>query len=128
MNPLKYKYVWLSIGYMMVAFVIYSSLTTSPVTPGFKLSDKLMHVIGYFGLMGWFMQIYHDKKIQLWIALAFISMGVGLEFLQDMGGVRVFELNDMIANVFGVLLAYVLVKILCPDWLIRFEQIVLAKK
>lgn len=107
-TPLKYKLLWLSIGYLMVVFVIYSSLSTSDVVLEIRLSDKLMHVLGYFGLMGWFMQIYRGKRAGFLLAAVFIAMGIGLEFLQDLGGVRYFEVADMLANTLGVLLAWVL--------------------
>lgn len=105
---LRYKILWLLIGYAMIAFVVMQSLTSSPVSVGFELSDKLYHVIGYFGLMGWFVQIYHSQFARLLWAVFFIAMGISLEFLQDMGGIRHYEVNDMIANTTGVILAWVL--------------------
>lgn len=107
-TPLKYKLLWLSIGYLMVVFVIYSSLSTSDLVLDIKVSDKLMHVLGYFGLMGWFMQIYRGRRAGFLLAVVFIAMGVALEFLQDLGGVRYFEVADMFANTLGVLLAWAL--------------------
>lgn len=107
-TPLKYKLLWLSIGYLMVVFVIYSSLSTSEMVMEITLPDKLIHALGYFGLMGWFMQIYRGKRAGFLLAAVFISMGIGLEFLQDLGGVRYFEVADMFANTLGVLLALAL--------------------
>lgn len=125
MSELKFKPLWLVVGYAMVLFVIYSSLTTSPMElPSFKLSDKFMHTVGYFGLMGWFLQIYQHKKAQILLALIFIAMGISLEFLQDLGGVRYFEVNDMLANTSGVLLAWALVKTPFPRLLYYVESLV----
>ena len=107
---LKYKKLWLMIGFFMISFVVYSSLTSQPVTSDIEFSDKFFHIVGYFGLMGWFMQIYRDRKDCVVLAAGFIAMGIGLEFLQDIGGVRYFEINDMYANTFGVLLALSLFK------------------
>jgi len=126
MQVLKLKPLWLVIGFAMIAFVVYSSLTSSPVSFDVKMSDKIMHVTGYFGLMGWFLQIYQKKNMQFKLAIAFICMGVGLEFLQDLGGVRFFEVNDMLANTAGVLLAWSLVKTPFPKILFYLEQKVLA--
>jgi len=120
--PLKYKLFWLSIGYLMVVLVIYSSLSTSDVVLQISLSDKLMHVLGYFGLMGWFMQIYHGRRAGFLLAALFITMGVSLEFLQDLGGVRYFELADMLANTLGVLLAWALSYTPVADILLCFER------
>lgn len=122
MEVLKYKKFWLLIGYAMVAFVIYSSLTSSPVSVGIAYSDKFLHTVGYFGLMGWFLQIYHQKATRFLLAAAFITLGISLEFLQDWGGIRYFEVNDMIANTSGVLLAWALVFTPFPGLLLWFEK------
>ena len=61
MTQLKLKSLWLLIGYVLVAFVVLQSLTSSPVDVGIKLWDKFLHTAGYFVLMGWFVQIYHSK-------------------------------------------------------------------
>lgn len=105
---LRFKFLWLTIGYLMVVFVIYSSLSTSEVVLDISLSDKLMHVLGYFGLMGWFMQIYRGKRVGFLLAAIFIVMGISLEFLQELGGVRYFEVADMFANTLGVMIAWAL--------------------
>ncbi len=128
MNQLRLKPLWLLIGYLMVAFVIYSSLTTSPLTPSFKFSDKFMHIVGYFGLMGWFIQIYQQKKTRILLAVIFICMGVLMEFLQDLGGVRYFEVNDMLANATGVLLAWALVKTPLSETLFFVEKKLLKQR
>ena len=106
-NDLKLRPLWLLIGYMLIAYVIYETLTADPVNVDIHLpfADKYMHALGYFILMGWFVQIYHSKKAKLIGALFFIGMGIGLEFLQEMGGVRYFEVADMIANALGVFIA-----------------------
>lgn len=121
-TPLKYKLLWLSIGYLMVVFVIYSSLSTSDVVLDIKLSDKLMHVLGYFGLMGWFMQIYRGRRAGFLLAAVLIALGIGLEFLQDLGGVRYFEVSDMLANTLGVLIAWALSYTPVADILLWFER------
>ncbi len=127
MSQLKYKAMWLFLGYAMVLFVIHASLTSSPVMPGFKMSDKVMHIIGYFGLMFWFAQIYWRPETVLKLAIVFMLMGVGLEFLQDLGGVRVLEVYDMVANVLGVLLAWMLVKTRFRYILLNIEKHVITR-
>lgn len=122
---LRFKILWLLIGYAMIAFVVMQSLTSSPVSVGFELSDKFYHVVGYFGLMGWFVQIYHSKFGRLLWGVFFIAMGISLEFLQDMGGVRHFELNDMIANTTGVIIAWALSGTVFSSCLLWMESKVL---
>lgn len=103
-----YKYLWLAIGYAMIGYVIYESLTPDPVDFGMDISDKVYHATGYFGMMAWFCQIYASTKSRIGWGVYFIAMGIALEFLQGMGGVRDFEVNDMYADAIGVILAYLL--------------------
>jgi len=102
---LRFRSAWLFTGFCLIAFVIIQSLTSSPVSIGIHLWDKSLHTIGYFVLMGWFMQIYHTGQAKIFWTIFFVVMGVGLEFLQDLGGVRHYEVNDMIANCLGVFFA-----------------------
>ncbi len=105
-HNLKYKNLWVFIGYGLIAIVVYQTLTANPVSAGIDISDKLLHTVGYFVLMGWFVQIYHNKQQKFYWALFFVAMGISMEFLQDLGGVRFYEVNDMLANGLGVLLAW----------------------
>jgi len=124
MNRLKYEPLWLFVGLSMVIFVVYSSLTSDPmnVDMGFEWQDKFLHTIAYFGLMGWFIQIYHQQKARYVLAIAFVIMGVAIEFLQYFGGDRYFEVNDMLANTLGVLLAWSLVMTPFPKLLVWLES------
>lgn len=126
-RALRLKYLWLAIGYLMVVFVIYSSLSTSDAVLEITLSDKLMHVLGYFALMGWFMQIYSGRRAGFLLAAVFIVMGIGIEFLQDLGGVRYFEVQDMLANTLGVVLAWALSYTPAAGILLWFEHRIGAK-
>ena len=125
---LKYKDLWLFVGLCMVAFVVYSSLTSSPVTVDFKFSDKFLHIVGYFALMAWFIQIYHKKKSRIILTIIFVAMGIGLEFLQDFGGIRYFEVADMVANTAGVLLAWSLAVTPLQNILYGIESLLLRNK
>jgi len=126
-TKLYYKNLWLSIGIAMVAFVITDTLLYVPVGVPTGISDKALHIIGYSGMMGWFVQIYHNRKHQLYFAIGFICMGITLEFLQGWGGVRQFEVADMVANATGVVLAWVLSLTRFSDVLFLFESVVLKK-
>lgn len=104
-SRLKYRSSWLFIGYVLVIFIIYSSLTSHTIEVGIRYFDKYAHTFAYFGLMGWFVQIYQTKKTVLLCATFFVCMGVGLEFVQGMTAYRSFDLYDMLANALGVLIA-----------------------
>jgi len=107
---LRYRSLWLIIGWSLVSLVIYGSLTTSPVQLDISYFDKFSHLFSYFVLMGWFVQIYTKFIQHFFWALFFVALGIALEYLQALGGVRYFEWADMLANSTGVLLALVLTK------------------
>ena len=56
-----------------------------------------------------FCQIYVQRNARIAYALAFVAMGIGLEFLQGMTGYRSFDVMDMLANTIGVALGWILV-------------------
>jgi VanZ family protein len=107
-SKLKYHFEWVIVGWAMVGVIIFYSLTPSPPIPGFSYADKLFHVAGYAGIMFWFAQLYEATRIRNLYAIAFMLMGIALEFAQDWGGVRVFEFGDMLANVLGVVLVWLI--------------------
>lgn len=107
-NPdLRFRKMWLVIGYMMIAIVVYLSLTSDPlqVDMGLPYEDKLFHMLAYFSMMFWFMLIYHARRQQYGWAIFFISMGLLMEYIQGFNSARYSEFGDMIANTVGVMLA-----------------------
>ncbi|TAK45000.1 MAG: VanZ family protein [Betaproteobacteria bacterium] len=96
----------LAVGWLMVAAVVWLSLTHSPPKLDVTLGDKLGHLAAYGTLMFWFCQLYARRATLIAFAMAFVAMGIALEFLQDAGGFRSFEWSDMGANTLGVLLGW----------------------
>lgn len=127
-HVLKLKLAWLLIGCLMIAFVVQQTLTASPMGAGFNLSDKFLHTLGYFLLMGWFVQIYHRFGAKILFGLFFISMGTGLEFLQGLSGIRHYEINDMLANGLGVVIAWALSYSRFSSTLYQFERLILSRR
>lgn len=108
---LRYKTLWLSMGISLVVTVIVLSLIAPPKDMMETLpNDKLGHFTAYFVLMGWFAQIYHTNK-QRWLYLiGFLMLGLTLEILQGLGGVRQADWLDMLANTAGVISAFLVTK------------------
>jgi VanZ family protein len=102
-DKLRFTSLWLIIGFLLVAFVMFVSLIPIPTeAAAFTPSDKLCHVLAYFCLTFWFSQIYRQNRVRLAFALAFVMMGIGIEYLQGLTGYRSFEYADMAANTVGV--------------------------
>jgi hypothetical protein len=108
-TKLRFPKLWLTIGFLLVILVIGATLMRSiPYVPYFTGIDKLGHFAAYVATTFWFGQIYARNRARWSIALAFVIMGMCLEYLQRMGGYRTFEYADMGANAAGVLCALLL--------------------
>jgi VanZ family protein len=98
-NPLRFEKTWQALGWIMVAIVIWLSLTPKPPQPPSFLGwDKAQHFAAYGCLMAWFSMSF--TRHWRW-PLFLISLGIALEFLQQMTG-RSFDAMDMVANTIGV--------------------------
>lgn len=125
MNPeLRYRKLWLIVGYLLIALVIFLTLTSSPVHIDTNLpyQDKLFHAWAYFSLTFWFMQIYHVKhQVFRWV-IFFLCLGLLLEYLQSFDPKRYSEVGDMIANTLGVIAGVSLSMTPLRYTLVRFEH------
>ena len=91
---------------------------------GILLRDKVMHILAYGLLMGWFAQIYRHFLARLCLALALVSMGIFVEYLQSWVSYRQFDTVDMLANTAGILLAWALSYTWLGRLFVSFERIV----
>jgi len=105
---LNFAKTWQGVGWAMVAVVVWLSLTPHPPQPPSFLGwDKAQHFAAYGGLMVW----YGMSFARHWRWPVFlVGLGVGLEFLQGLGGFRSFDPMDMVANTLGVGAGLLLVK------------------
>ena len=85
-HHLHYKWLWLGIGLAMVATVFVLSIVSVPsAVKSFMVQDKVMHMVAYATLMGWFAQIYrHDLT----------RAGAGARFYRHGHWHRVFARHD----------------------------------
>jgi VanZ family protein len=124
-NPdMRYRKLWLLIGYLLITVVVFLSLTSSPVDIDTDLpyQDKLFHVLAYFTLTFWFMQIYHLRRDVIRWVLFFLALGVLLEYLQSFDPERYSEVGDMAANTLGVIAALILSRTRFRFLLVTIEQ------
>ena len=111
MHPLRFSKLWVTLGWLLVAAVIFLSLWPKPPQPlEFEQSDKLAHCIAYLVLMLWFANIYPQRPQHLRLCAIFFVMGIGLELLQAFSTYRTSSYGDIIANGFGVFLGFFLAK------------------
>lgn len=126
-HTLQRRALWLVIGCVLIAAVIWLSLTPEPISiPVIKVSDKLEHAFAYAVLMGWFGQLYQRPMMRLGYAFSFALMGAVLEFAQGMSGERVFQVSDMVANTVGILVAWIALRNGADRVLLWFERRVMG--
>lgn len=106
---LRFSRVWIAVGVLLLVAVTLASVVTLPTHNNFfMLQDKVLHMLVYAFLMGWFAQIFRHDLTRLALVAGFVLMGIGIEFLQGMVPARQFDVLDMIANTSGVVLAWAL--------------------
>ena len=126
---LRYHRIWLALGGLGIGIVILLSLMPNPPSPlTFDQSDKLSHFLAYGLLMLWFCQLYTESAWRGGLALTFVALGVGLEFLQGLTPHRSYEVLDMAANTSGVLSGWLLATTPLAQGLRLFEARCLAWK
>jgi len=120
---LRFTKLWLSIGWsLVITIIVLSLMPPGPITLDVPYSDKFQHILAYFVLMGWFAQIYHAPTIRLRMMARFILLGIALEILQGIGGLRTSDWTDVVANSVGVVLAWQLTKTQLSNLLAMFER------
>ena len=129
MRPLRFVRLWLGLGWLFVALVIFFSLTPSPPSPiEFTGADKLFHVSTYALMMLWFGLVYLPGRAYLLLGIGLILMGIALELIQGLTGYRSLEYVDMIANAVGVSFGWLLVRTRLSSTLLHVEAKILRHK
>ena len=120
---LKWPALWLAIAWSLVAAVVYLSLVRLDVPLPAEGGDKYAHIAAYAVLMLWFAQIYTDQRSRIVTAIGLAALGVALEFLQSYTGYRTFDYADMVANVTGVALGWMIAPPRTPNVVFRIERL-----
>lgn len=128
--PLRLAKLWISLGWLGIIIVMVLSLIPPLPAPEpsswlwsliWLYADKITHFITYFTLMGWFSQIYHSAYHRGLYLLGLSLLGVLLEILQGLGGIRTTDWRDVVSNFMGILLAWQLAKTNLAYLLVRLE-------
>jgi len=103
---LGWRTLWAVVGWTIVVAIIWLSVSPNPPTIHIQDIDKYEHVVAYSVLMFWFCQLHSGWKRRAAYGLAWIALGIALEFVQRALGYRTFDLLDMAANAVGVLIGW----------------------
>ena len=91
---------------VFVAVAVYLFLTPREVRLVALVGDKAAHV-GAFGMMMMLCAaVATTRKAIAWSAFVLIALGIAIELAQSITGYREFEVDDLLADLAGVLLAW----------------------
>jgi VanZ family protein len=121
MLPLRFPWVWVLLGWVLLIGVCVASLIPAADLPVVGISDKIEHAGSYFLLMLWFAGLYPPSR-HLWLAVGLFALGAALDVLQLGTTSRHFDLRDIAANGVGIALAFALSYWLLGGWCQRVEH------
>ena len=120
MLPLRFFWVWMLAGWVLVAGIVIGSVVPSRLVGAFDLSDKVMHGASYGLLMIWFAGLY-ARRWYGWIALFVWILGLAMELVQSQLRYRQFDLADLLANASGIVVGLLLSLWILAGWCQRLE-------
>lgn len=113
----KLTQIWIIVGWLGIAAVIYMSLMPRPPQLGIAHGNRIGHVVVYASLMLWFAQLALVPIQLLRSASGLFALAVGLEFAQLATEYRTFSYMDMAAGALGVVIGWVLAPPRSPNLL-----------
>ena len=127
-KPLKYRSLYLYLGYLWVLLTVYVCLAPNPPdTSVIEFGDKIVHLLGYICLFLWFAQIY-SRQSHWRPAVGLVLLGIMIEFVQGQTGYRSFEVADMLANTTGVLIGWLLAGSFVSFIFVRLESLMIREQ
>ncbi|MGA7948881.1 MAG: VanZ family protein [Thiobacillaceae bacterium] len=98
--------VWRAGGWLLIAGIIFLSLTPHPIEIHIPHGDKLNHLLAYATLMAWWSQLHVSSAERLRLALSFAALGVIMEYAQGFTPTRQPEVLDALANISGIVIGW----------------------
>ena len=106
---------------MLLAIGLVAALEPVPTAVAVTFNDKFIHTTGFLVFMVWFGGVF-ESRFAPWVALALSSYGVLIEVLQSLTPTRSAEALDVVADVVGVLLGWVLSRAGFSRWCATLES------
>jgi len=123
MLPLRYKWFWLGSGLLGSLAILGLALTPSPTpTLPFREGDKLLHFLAFAFLTVWFLGMVRDGRV-LRLLVALVLYALLIELLQGFFPYRSADPRDVVADVAGMALGWVLASAGLRAWCGRLEAL-----
>lgn len=121
MLPLRYAWAWLVAGLMLLALGLVSALSPMLSVVPLSLNDKLMHTAAFLFFMLWFGGVFETRFAPV-VVVALSAYGLLIELLQSLTPTRQAEPLDLVSDVAGVLLGWVLSAAGLSRWCVKLES------
>ena len=107
MLPLRYERAWLLAGFLVLVASLVVALAPAGTNMPFNVNDKVLHVVAFVALMVWFSGLFEVRYL-LWLAAGLAGYGLLIEVLQSFTPTRQAEGLDLVADIVGILLGWLL--------------------
>jgi hypothetical protein len=108
---LRWHAWWVWLGVLIMGWTLWMALRPDPgITLAFPYGDKLLHATTFCSLMGWWGNVYRQRRARGWAALGCLAFGIFIEFAQWLDPPRDADALDVIADTIGILLALLLLR------------------
>lgn len=125
--PLRYARAWLVAGLLLLLLGLLSALVPPGTPMPFTANDKLLHFVGFLGFMVWFGGVFQPRMAPL-VALGLFGYGLLMEYLQSLTITRQAEGLDLVADISGVLLGWLLSIAGLSRWCMKLESWFASRK
>jgi VanZ family protein len=119
--PLRYARFWLTAGLLLLIAGLVAALSSVPAAVPLAVNDKLIHFIGFAGLMVWFGGVF-QPRLGLMLVVSLSAYGLLIELLQSLTVTRHAEGLDLVADVAGVLTGWLLSAVGLSRWCTKLES------
>jgi hypothetical protein len=124
---LRWHRAWVALGAAIMAWTLWMALRPDPgIALDFPEGDKLLHATTFVCLMGWWGNVYRQRRGRAWAALGCLAFGIFIEFAQWLDPPRDADVFDVLADSVGIALALLLLRTplarvlaACESWWLR---------
>ncbi len=108
---LRWHTCWVGLGGAIMLWVLWMALRPDPgITLDFPEGDKLLHATTFTCLMGWWGNVYRERRPRGRAALGCLAFGILIEVAQWLCPPRDADAYDVLADGVGILIALLLLR------------------
>ncbi|MEO7072241.1 MAG: VanZ family protein [Rhodanobacter sp.] len=121
---LRLQWWWIAAGIVLMLCGLYIALEPDPdLQLNFRGGDKVLHAVGFAGLMGWWGNVFRQRRDRLIAASGCLVYGALVEVLQAFDPPRSADVLDLLADAVGIAIGLALLHTPLGNVLLRAEQL-----